>query len=167
MLCIFFISVDCGIPLYYLRYQSSWGQHGAHLGPVGPRWAPCWSHEPCYQRPYWAYHSLTLLSNSLNDSCDSRGIRGGCGAGVSIALQWRHNKRDGVSNHRRLDCLLNRLFRRRSTKINFRVTGIFRGIHRWPVNSPHKKSVTWKSISIWWRCQCGTTNMNNNSDSSS
>ena len=31
------------------REQSSWGQHGAHLGPVGPRWAPCWPHEPCYQ----------------------------------------------------------------------------------------------------------------------
>ena len=31
------------------RSQSSWGQHGAHLGPVGPRWAPCWPHEPCYQ----------------------------------------------------------------------------------------------------------------------
>ena len=29
--------------------QSSWGQHGSHLGPVGPRWAPCWPHEPCYQ----------------------------------------------------------------------------------------------------------------------
>ena len=26
------------------RWQSSWGQHGAHLGPVGPRWAPCWPH---------------------------------------------------------------------------------------------------------------------------
>ena len=26
----------------------SWGQHGAHLGPTGPRWAPCWPHEPCY-----------------------------------------------------------------------------------------------------------------------
>ena len=25
------------------------GQHGAHLGPAGPRWAPCWPHEPCYQ----------------------------------------------------------------------------------------------------------------------
>ena len=25
------------------------GQHGAHLGPVGPRWALCWPHEPCYQ----------------------------------------------------------------------------------------------------------------------
>ena len=30
------------------RKQSSWGQHGAHLGPLGPRWAPCWPHEPCY-----------------------------------------------------------------------------------------------------------------------
>ena len=20
----------------------------AHLGPTGPRWAPCWPHEPCY-----------------------------------------------------------------------------------------------------------------------
>ena len=33
---------------------------------------------------------------------------------VSInTLQWRHNERDGFSNHRRLDCLLTRLFRRR------------------------------------------------------
>ena len=29
--------------------QSLCGQHGAHLGPAGPRWAPCWPHEPCYQ----------------------------------------------------------------------------------------------------------------------
>ena len=26
-----------------------------------------------------------------------------------------------------------------------------RGIHRWPVNSPHKGPVTRKNISIWWR----------------
>ena len=26
---------------------------GAHLGPVGPRWAPCWHHEPCYQGSCW------------------------------------------------------------------------------------------------------------------
>ena len=25
------------------------GQHEAHLGPVGPRWAPWWPHEACYQ----------------------------------------------------------------------------------------------------------------------
>ena len=29
-------------------YQGSWGQHGAHLGPTGPSWAPCWPHELCY-----------------------------------------------------------------------------------------------------------------------
>ena len=23
--------------------------HVAHLGPLGPSWAPCWLHEPCYQ----------------------------------------------------------------------------------------------------------------------
>ena len=28
--------------------QGSWGQHGGHLGPTGPRWAPCWPHELCY-----------------------------------------------------------------------------------------------------------------------
>ena len=27
--------------------QGLWGQHGAHLGTTGPRWAPCWPHEPC------------------------------------------------------------------------------------------------------------------------
>ena len=26
-----------------------------------------------------------------------------------------------------------------------------RGIHRWPVNSPHKRPVTRKNVSIWWR----------------
>ena len=31
-------------------------------------------------------------------------------------LQWRHNECDGVSNHQPRDCLLNRLFRRRSKK---------------------------------------------------
>ena len=31
------------------REQGTWGQHGVHLGPVGPRWAPRWPHEPCYQ----------------------------------------------------------------------------------------------------------------------
>ena len=28
---------------------SSWGQHEAYLGPVGPRWASCRPHEPCCQ----------------------------------------------------------------------------------------------------------------------
>ena len=44
------------------------------------------------------------------------------------SLQWRYNGRDGVSNHQRLDCLLNRLFSRRSKKTSkFRVTGHLSG----------------------------------------
>ena len=44
------------------------------------------------------------------------------------ALEWRHNERDGVSNHRRLHCLLNYCF--------------LWEIHKWPVDSPHKGPVT-------------------------
>ena len=41
-------------------------------------------------------------------------------------LQWRHY--DGVSNHQPHDCLLNRLFRRRSKKTSkLRITGLCAG----------------------------------------
>ena len=44
------------------------------------------------------------------------------------SLQWSHNERDYVSNHRRLDCLLNRLCRRRLNKTSkLRVTGLCEG----------------------------------------
>ena len=43
-------------------------------------------------------------------------------------LQWRHDERDGVSNHRRLDGFLSRLFRRRSKKTSkLRVTDLCEG----------------------------------------
>ena len=64
---------------------------------------------------------------------------------VFMTLRWRHNDRDSVSNHQPHDCLLNRLFRRRSKKTSkLRVTGLCAGIHRGPVNSPHKWPVTRK-----------------------
>ena len=45
-----------------------------------------------------------------------------------VALQWRHNERDGISNHRRLDCLLNRFIKRSSRKTSkLRVTGLCEG----------------------------------------
>ena len=47
---------------------------------------------------------------------------------LTSSLQWRHDKRDVVSNHRRLHCLLNHLLRRRSKKTSkLRVTGLFEG----------------------------------------
>ena len=55
-------------------------------------------------------------------------------------LQWRHNGCDGVSYHQSHGCLLNRLFRHKSTKTSkLRVTGFVR-------DSPHAENV-----SIWWR----------------
>ena len=60
-------------------------------------------------------------------------------------LQRRHNEHNCVSNHRRHDCLLNRLFRRRSKKTpKLLVAGFVRGIHRLPVNSPHKGPIARK-----------------------
>ena len=53
---------------------------------------------------------------------------------TGITFQWRHNERDGVSNHRRLNCFLNRLFSRRSKLIsNLYGTCFVRKIHRWSV----------------------------------
>ena len=46
----------------------------------------------------------------------------------SHALQWRHKECDGVSNHRHLESLLKRLFRRRSKKISkLRIIGLREG----------------------------------------
>ena len=62
-----------------------------------------------------------------------------CNDDSFFPLQWRHNERFGVSNHRRHDCFLSRLFRRRSKKTSkLRVTGLCEGI------SPHIRPVTWK-----------------------
>ena len=34
-------------PITVLTYPNS-KVHGTHLGPTGPRWAPCFPHELCY-----------------------------------------------------------------------------------------------------------------------
>ena len=67
-----------------------------------------------------------------------------------VTLQWRHNGRDGVSNHRRLDGLLNRLFRRRSKKtLKLCVTGLCEGNS--PVTSefPSQRAINAENVSIW------------------
>ena len=41
------------------------------------------------------------------------------------SLQWRHNGRDGVSNHQPYDCLFNRLFKVQIKETStFRITGL-------------------------------------------
>ena len=61
------------------------------------------------------------------------------------SFQWRHDERDGISNHQLHNCLLNRLFRHRSKKTpKLRITGLCEG------NSP-VTGASMKSVSIWWR----------------
>ena len=71
---------------------------------------------------------------------------------LRYSLQWRHNEHDGVLNHGRLDCLFNRLFRRRSKKTSkLRVNGLCVGNS--PVTSeiPAQRASNAENVSIWWR----------------
>ena len=72
---------------------------------------------------------------------------------VILSLHRRHRERNGVSNHRRLDCLLHRLFRRRSKKTSkLRVTGVCEGNPSVTDGFPHKGPVTRKMFSFdEWR----------------
>ena len=68
------------------------------------------------------------------------------------ALQWRHNGRDSVSNHQPLDCLLNRLFRRRSKKPSkLCVTGLCAGNSPGTGEFPTQMVSNAENFSIWWR----------------
>ena len=74
------------------------------------------------------------------------------------SLQWRHNGRDGPSNHQPHHCLLNHLFRSRSKKTSkFRDTGLCAGNSPLTGEFPHKWPVTRKMFPfddvimfIWW-----------------
>ena len=119
------------------------------------------------RKHYWDVERLALAHNATNASCrvnnanknetlcDHPIMHHGWNIYVCNTLQWRHNERDGVSNHQPHDCLLKRAHRRKyqsSASLAF-----VRGIHRWLVNSPHKWPVSQKmfpfddAITLPWR----------------
>ena len=66
--------------------------------------------------------------------------------------QWRHNERDGVSNHKPHHCLLKRLFRRRSKKTSkLCVTGLCEGNSPVTGEFPAQRASNAENVSIWWR----------------
>ena len=68
---------------------------------------------------------------------------------ITVTLQWRHNDRDGVSNRQPHDCLLNRLFRRRSKKtLKLRVTGLCVGNSSRTGEFPAQKASNAENASI-------------------
>ena len=67
-------------------------------------------------------------------------------------LHLRHNDHDGVSNHQPHDCLLIRLFRRRSKKTSkLRVTGLCAGNSPGTGEFPAQMASKAEKVSICWR----------------
>ena len=64
-----------------------------------------------------------------------------CSQMAPNTLQWSYNESEFVSNRRRPDCLLNRLLQ---IKEYIKPLAFVKGIHRSPVDSPHKGLVTQK-----------------------
>ena len=66
------------------------------------------------------------------------------------SLLWRHNGRGSVSNHQPHYCLLNRLFRRKSTKTSkLRVTGLCAGNSLGTGEFPAQRVRNTENVSIW------------------
>ena len=71
---------------------------------------------------------------------------------IHIPLQWRHNGRDGVSNHQLHHCLLNRLVRHRWKKTSKpRVTGLCARNSPVTGESLAQMANNAENVSIWWR----------------
>ena len=68
-----------------------------------------------------------------------------------IPLQWHHNERDDISNHRRLDGLLNRLFKPDQRKHQSSVSlAICEGNSPVTGEFPSQRASYAESVSIWW-----------------
>ena len=82
-----------------------------------------------------------------------------CGSGLGSrraqlnhTLQWRHYWRDCVSDHQPHNCLLKRLFWRRSEKTSkFCVTGPCAGNSPVTGEFPAQMASYAENVSIWWR----------------
>ena len=146
------VLMSLGIELCYLDSPDS-KVHGANMGPI-------WGRQDS-GRPHVGPMNFAIWENTIRGSAgwgkaDLRGAAEGKGllhrldfththrdypqwgseVMMSNILRWRHNERDGASNHWRLDGLLNRLFRRRYKKKHQSSASLafVRGNHRWPMN---------------------------------
>ena len=74
-----------------------------------------------------------------------------------FSLQWHYSGRAGVSNHNPHDCLLKRLFRRRSKKTSkLRVSGLCEANSPVTVTGefPAQRTSNADNASIWWLSSC-------------
>ena len=70
---------------------------------------------------------------------------------ISQSWQWRHNGRNGVSNHQPHDCLLNRLFGHRSKKTSkLHIAGLCAGNSPGTCEFLAQMASDAENVSIWW-----------------
>ena len=99
------------------------------------------------KRGYYWWHSTVRCWDSSAYSDDKF-----CALYAVTSLHWRHNERDGVSNHQPHDCLLKRLFRGRAKKTSkLRVTGLCKGNSPGTGEFPTQRASNAEIVSVWWR----------------
>ena len=87
------------------------------------------------------FHRTSSGENPSSGFKDMRSEKSG-----TSSLQWLHNERVGVSNHQPHDCFTQPFIQGADQRKHQSPAwlGFLRGIHRRPVNSPHKEPVTRK-----------------------
>ena len=123
---------------------------------LGKQWRGWWFEKP--SRPLWRHCNGCYLAKQLilekqihkSQNCSvitKKAMR----LIEMITLRWRHNERDSVWNHQPHDCLLKRLFRRRSKKISkICVTGLCVGNSPATGEFPAQMASNAENV-VWWR----------------
>ena len=109
-----------------------------------------WEHHGCDQgfkvlQRTWVWATLNRASHRWKQSWCRK-------IPQKFPLQWRRNEHDSVWNYRRIECSLNRLFRRRSKK-TWKLRVICLCVGNSPVTGevPAQRASNAVNVSIWWR----------------
>ena len=131
------------VGIAYLRWRGKRSRHSQRMRTRDFAYlarGPWLNH---YYMPY-VLHTMRILVY-INIGSNQLGFRYHSIQALTRSLQLRLNGHDDVSNYQPHNCLLKRLFRRRSKKTSkLRVTSLCVGNSPVTVNSPHKRPVTRK-----------------------
>ena len=142
------IAMSCWRTLHSYAFRMNAINDGLFLR--GIHW---WSVGPLTKYPLMRNFDIYLslhFPNKLNTQSSCQWFETSWCLCSVLALHWRHNDHDGVSNHQPHGCLLNPLFRSKKTS-KLRVTGLCAGNSPGPVNSPAQRASNAENVSIWWR----------------
>ena len=113
--------------------------------PCRRKWRPL---EVCH----YCWWVLQMIFRWLHFNCNGSAFEFVSEVRWQLTLRLRHNGHDGLSNYQPHDCLLNRLFRRRSKKTSkLRDTGLCAGNSPGTGEFPAQMGSNAENVSIWWR----------------